>query len=282
MRTRIAVCLLAAFLGGSAPAAHAGPSPGDIVIGATYNLPEHTLDECCRQPEWWNEVEAPQISSLGDLQQIWQDEDLANAVKAKALFTAMREFEGRDDEIVSRAINLYSHVDPGYEDLIPLLEFGAGRYFDYDRSLEQYSGKTGDTSAGLILKLARLYSKEGRASDAAILLGKLVRERGGEINDHQLELASIAMADALTAMGREADAARVLDYAASTYDGSWEKRIAEDKAELRERMGWLSYIWAVFPLRYLLWGLLALLAAALVMVRRRPPPDIRFGRSATP
>jgi len=282
MRTILFACLFAATLGGFAPAAHAGTSPADIVIGETYSLPEHTLDACCRLPVWWEEVEAPHIHSLGDLQQIWQDDELANSVKAKALFTTMREFDGRDDEIVSRAINLYPYVDPGYEDLTPLLEYGAGRYFDYDRSLEAYSGKTGDTTAGLVLQLAKRYSKLGRPGDAAILLGRLVRERGDEVNDHQLELASIAMADALTAMGREPDAARVLDYAASAYKGSWKKRIAEDKAELRERMGLLSYIWALFPARYLLYALLALLAAALVLVRRRTPPDIRFGRSATP
>jgi hypothetical protein len=282
MRTIIAVFLFAASVGGFAPCALAGTSPADIVIRETYSLPERTLDECCRLPDWWEEVQGPHIRSLGDVLQIWQDKDLANSVKAKVLFTAMREFNGRDDEIVSQAINLYPHVDPGYDDLTQLLEYGVGRFFDYDRSLESYSGKSGDTTAGLVLKLAKRYLRDGRPADAAILLSDLVRDRGDEINDHQLELASIAMADALTAMGRDADAARVLSNAASAYKGSWDKRIAEEKAELRERMGLPAYFWAVFPARYLLYGLLALLPAALVVSRRRTPPDVKFGRSATP
>jgi ribosome-associated toxin RatA of RatAB toxin-antitoxin module len=250
--------------------------------GETYSLPEHTLDQCCRLPDWWEDVQAPHIQSLGDLLQVWQDKDLAKSVKAKALFAAMREFDGRDDEIVSQAINLYPYVDPGYDDLIELLEYGVGQYFDFDRSLESYSGKTGDTTAGLVLKLAKRYLSDGRPVDAALLLRDLVRDRGGEINDHQLELASIAMADALKSMGRNADAARVLSNAVTAYDGSWEKRITEERTELRERMGLPAYLWAISPVKYLLYGLLALLAVAVVVSRKRRPPSVRFGRSATP
>ena len=91
----------------------------------------------------------------------------------------------------------------------------------------------GDTSAGLVNDLARLYLKAGRAEDAAGLIIRLILERGHEINPHLKERASLLMVDALRKQGRQEEAVGVVNYALKTYDGSWEKALIKARNELK-------------------------------------------------
>lgn len=272
MRTIFFVVLL--FIGTSG-VANAGRSPGDIVVSPEFHVAARELADCCPKPDWWDNVEAPVIRSSADFDEVWQSQTLSKSQKAKALFRAIVEFAGRNDEIAAMSINVYQYVDPGYPQLRDLLEFGVARYFDQDRLLAGYSGKKGDTAAGLVLKLSRLYLADGQPGEAAALVSRLVAERGHEINDHQLELASLRMADALISLGRQVDALDVVNHAIVAYDGSWEKRLDKKKSELRQDMGFAYYLHDR-ALIYKLSVVLVLLAGAAFVLFLRSSSRQRF------
>jgi hypothetical protein len=140
------------------------------LIDPTYRLPKRAFPQCCAEPEWWADVELRPIRKIEDLYAIWQDGRIPSREKAKAFFQAIRDFKGRNDEIVAAAVALYPHVDKNYPDLIPLLEFGVGQYFDYDNSDDHYVGSPGDRAAGIVRQLAKQYRYAGRNEEAANLL----------------------------------------------------------------------------------------------------------------
>ncbi len=237
------------------------------LVDPNYRLPQRTFPDCCAEPQWWPSVESRQIRSIEDLYAIWQDNNTPDREKAKAFFQAVRDFRGRNDEIVAAAIALYPNVDRKYPDLVPLLEYGVGEYFDYDGSRDFYAGPAGDRSAGLVRHLARQYQRDGLHAEAASLLAGYMARRETETNPHLKQLISLRLAQSLDTLGQTKTADRILANA-QTYDGSWEKRISERRGELRARLSLIDRLPENTP-DYLLLTVLLLAAATFMMVRRR-------------
>ena len=245
--------------------------PADYADEARFIVPAHALAECCPRPSWWDQVEGPHIETREDFHDVWRSKDLSDRQKAKAMFRAIGDKIGVDDEIASLAINYYQSVDRDYPHITALKELGVSRYFALDRDQSNYSGGVGDTSAGLVNGLARLYLKAGRAEDAAGLIIRLILERGHEINPHLKERASLLMVDALRKQGRQAEAVGVINYALKTYDGSWEKALIKARDELKTALGWRYYLaagWLPY-LAAILFAFLAVLAMLYTLHSRR-------------
>jgi len=216
--------------------------PDGYADEAGFKVPAHALAACCPRALWWDQVEGPRIETREDFHDVWLSKDLSDLQKAKAMFRAIDEKIGIDDEIASLAINYYQYVDRDYPQITALKELGVSRYFALNRDQTNYSGEVGDTSAGLVNALARLYLKAGRAEDAAALIIRLILERGHEVNPHLKERASLLMADALRKQGRQEEAVGVVNYALKTYDGSWEKALLKARNELKTDLGWRYYV----------------------------------------
>lgn len=265
--------------------ANAGLSAGDIKSGTRFLVPKHTFAECCPKPEWWNGIQAPTISSKKQLLQIWRSKKHSKLTKAKAFYQAILRFEGKDDDIVATAVSLYGYGDRDYPYRLEMLEYGVARFFDHKRSLKGYSGKVGDTSAGLVIKLAYLYRRAKRPQDAVAIISRMVAKRSSEINDNQLERLSLGMIDALRAMGRNGEALDVAYHAISAYEGSWEKRLIKKKNGLQKAMGVSSYLHGP-QLNYLAigGGLLIILLIGFAVMRalssrqQGGSTQMRFGR----
>jgi len=255
----------------SVSAAQAKSWPAGYADEAGFRPPARTLSECCPRPAWWDQVDGPQIDTREDFQNIWLSKQLSDMQKAKAMFRAIEEHMGSDDEIASLAINYYQYVDRKYPHILALKELGVSRYFDLDRNLTGYSGEVGDTTAGLVNELARQYVNAGRLEDATSLISRLVIERGHEINPHSLERASLTMADALKKLDRHADAVEVVNFAITAYDGSWEDALIKVRHELKSALGWRYYLalgWLPYLAAFLL-AFLGLLMLSFVLQRRQ-------------
>ena len=224
-----------------APMVQAKTWPGGYADEAGFMVPAHALAVCCPRPLWWDQVEGPHIETRKDFHDVWLSKDLSDHQKAKAMFRAVDEKIGVDDEIASLEINYYQYVDRDYPQITALRELGVSRYFTLNRDQTNYSGEVGDTNAGLVNGLARLYLKAGRAEDAAGLIIRLILERGHEINPHLKERASLLMVDALSKQGRQEEAVGVVNYALKTYDGSWEKALIKARDKLKASLGWRYY-----------------------------------------
>jgi tetratricopeptide (TPR) repeat protein len=254
----------------SAPMVQAKTWPGDYADEAGFKVPAHALAECCPQPVWWDQVEGPHIETRKDFQDVWQSKDLSDLQKAKAMFRAIDKKIGVDDEIASLAINYYENVDRDYPEITALKELGVSRYFALNRDQTNYSGEVGDTSAGLVNDLARLYLKADRAEDAAGLIIRLILERGHEINPHLKERASLLMVDALRKQGRQEEAVGVVNYALKTYDGSWEKVLLKTQGELKTDLGWRYYLAAGWlPYLVAILSVFLVISVALYSLRGR-------------
>jgi len=270
--------LVAALACLGASMAQAKTWPGGYADEAGFLAPAHALSECCPRPLWWNQVEGPHIETRKDFQDVWQSKDLSDRQKAKAMFRAIGDKIGVDDEIASLAINYYQSVDRDYPHITALKELGVSRYFALDRDQSNYSGEVGDTSAGLVNGLARLYLKAGRAEDAAGLIVRLILERGHEINPHLKERASLLMVDALRKQGRQEEAVGVVSYALKTYDGSWEKALIKARDELKTDLGWRYYLvagWLPYLAAILLVFLLIPVAFYALNRRRKEQTALR-------
>jgi tetratricopeptide (TPR) repeat protein len=269
-RFRFFGLVIAAWVGLATSMVQAKTWPADYADEAGFLVPAHELAECCPRPQWWNEVEAPRINTRKDFQDVWLSKDLSDLQKAKAMFRAIVEKIGIDDEIASLAINYYQSVDRDYPHITALKELGVSRYFALDRDQSNYSGEVGDTSAGLVNGLARLYLKAGRAEDAAALVIRLILERGHEVNPHLKERASLLMVDALSKQGRQEDAVGVVNYALKTYDGSWEKALIKARNELKTDLGWRYYLVAGrLPYLVAVLSVLLVISLAFLVLRRR-------------
>ena len=254
----------------SAPMVQAKTWPGGYVNEAGFRPPAHSLSQCCPRPLWWDQVEGPHIETRKDFHDVWLSKDLSDHQKAKAMFRAIDEKIGVDDEIASLAINYYQYVDRDYPHITALKELGVSRYFALDRDQSNYSGEVGDTSAGLVNGLARLYLKADRAEDAAGLIIRLILERGHEINSHLKESASLLMADALRKQGRQEEAVGVINYALKTYDGSWEKALLKARGELKTDLGWRYYLAAGWlPYLVAILSVFLVISVALYSLRGR-------------
>ena len=284
---KIIMTVLALALSFVSPA-NAGMSAGKVLVISDFKVPSHTFAECCPRPKWWNSVDAPVISTKKELLKIWQDRAIEKNVKAKAFFRAMMDFDGKDDDIVSTAISLYQYVDRDYPNKTQMLEFGVGRFIEHKRSLKGYGGKTGDTSAGLVKKLARRYLRSKQPDAAAAVIAKLIYTRENEINQHLLESLSLSMIDALKALGRHEDAFAVASYAITNYDGDWEKQLEKKRDALRPSISMSQQILLSFP-KWLIFMLLGLVIAipliGIFLWSRRDTPHteavniFRYGRN---
>lgn len=271
--------------------ANAGMSAGEIRVISDFKVPSHTFAECCPRPKWWNSVDAPVISTKRELLKIWQNREIEDKIKAKVFFRAMMDFNGKDDDIVSTAISLYQYVDRDYPNRTQMLEFGVGRFIEHKRSLSGYSGKVGDTSAGLVKKLARRYLRSKQPDAAAAVIARLIYTRENEINQHLLETLSLAMVDALKALGRNEDAFAVASYAITNYHGDWEKQLKKKRDTLRPSVPMSQQIVLSFPysMFFMLFGLVAaILLIGIFLWSRRVPrhtdadKKFHYGRNSQP
>lgn len=197
--------------------------------------------DCCPRPAWWDQVEVEtRIDSMETFLAVWQNRALTDKQRAKALFRAIEDFAQHNDDITAAAVNYYYWVDRDYDHILRLYEFGVGRYLDYDRPLQNYSGKSGDMSAGMVNNLAKLYLRAGEPERAVPWLRFILEVRSAEVNDHLLETAAAHLGDALNQLGRRPEAIQVLLAARRDYDGDWEQRLNDQLASLRNEMG-LSY-----------------------------------------
>jgi len=234
-------------------------------------VPLQRFPTCCPRPAWWDAVgPVAHIQTMDGFLQVWQDKSLSAEHKAKALFQVIEDHQETDDELTASAVTYYGSVDWNYPYLRELLEFGVGRYLDYDRSLERYSGRVGDLSAGMVRKLAKVYIADGEPERAVPLLEHILGPRRAAVNDQLLELAALELGVALGKLGREPEAVAVLLEAKRAFHGDWEPRLDDQLGELRQRMGPAYYLHDTrFSLPALVVLLGAILAAGLFW-RRQP------------
>lgn len=262
-KTGLALLAMTGWLAGTQIAGAQAPDPRPSVEGTQF-------PDCCPRPAWWNTVEAPiRIGTMDGFQTVWQDRSLSKKQKAKALFRAIEDHAGRDDDITAAAVNYFYWVGNDYEHIRGLYEFGAGRFLDYDRPLKNYGGKTGDMSAGMVNNLAKIYLRDGEPEKAVPWLTYLLTERGAEVNDHLLETAAAHLGTALTRLDRKPEAIEVLLAARRDYNGDWEERLNKQLDDLRGEMG-LSYYLHDMWLALQLLGIAILIAlGTLVLLKRR-------------
>ena len=221
--------------------------PADYRAEAALKLPAREFPFCCPEPVWWAEVEAQRkIETLEDFQIVWWDKKMPKREQGKAIFQAIHDHVYDDDGFAATLINSFYYTDRDYPYLTALLEYGVDRYFDYDRSLEHYSGKKGDAAAGLVTKLAMEYNRAGRFEDAARLLIAFITAREAEVNQHLLETASLHLAEALDKSGRSEEAYKVIDYAIRRYEGGWEEKLIEARADIKRHLGVKYYLIGFF------------------------------------
>ena len=185
------------------------------------------------QPDWWERVSTDvEILTYDDLLTYWQNDDRSKNQFFKAAYQAVLDYP-LDTDLVVNAISLLPHGDSAYPYTTDMLEFAIAHYFDYQRPLNNYLGKRGDTVAGIARKLARLYNSAGDYDYTIELVERLLDARETEINDQLLELLSLTYAEALYQSGREDDAVAALQAAIQKYNGDWEARLNESLAAYR-------------------------------------------------
>lgn len=189
------------------------------------------FQRCCPRPSWWNRVsiKGVDIRTYDDLLRYWQNKQRSRNQFFKAAYQAILNYP-EDPAIVVTAIKLMPYGDSSYPHVIPLLEFAVERYFDYRNPLANYAGKPGDAIAGIVEKLAGLYTRQQQPERALALIERLLADREKAINDHVLELLALEQATALADQGRTDDAIAVLQRAITAYHGSWEKRLRKQLA----------------------------------------------------
>jgi len=182
----------------------------------------------CPQPEWWDDVsiEGVTINSFDDLLTYWQNNERTNNQFFKAAYQAILDHP-LNDNIVVNAINLMPYADRGYPHTTKMLEFAVDNYFDYERPLANYGGKSGDAIGGIVENLSGIYNGEGNYSKSIDLIKRLLEKRESEINDNMLELISLNLADAYYKSGEKTLAIETLQGAVEKYNGNWEKRLKE-------------------------------------------------------
>lgn len=189
------------------------------------------FQEAAPQPEWWDRIDAKEARTYNELLAYWQDNDRTPNQFFKAAYQAVLDHP-QDDDIVVLAVNLMPYGDTAYPHTVTMLEFAIDYYFEYDRPLNNYGGKSGDSIAGIVEKLAKIYNRAGNHGAAVVVIERLIDTREHEVNDQMLELVSLQYAEALHGYGRTAEAIAWLDAAIEKYHGDWEKRLSEKRALL--------------------------------------------------
>lgn len=182
----------------------------------------------CPQPEWWDNVsiEGVTINSFDDLLNYWQNNERTNNQFFKAAYQAILDHP-LNDNIVVNAINLMPYADRGYLHTTEMLEFAVDNFFDYERPLSNYGGKSGDVIAGIVENLSGIYNRQGNYSKSIDLVKRLLEKRESKINDNMLELISLNLATAYYKSGEKTLAVETLQNAVQKYNGSWEKRLKD-------------------------------------------------------
>jgi tetratricopeptide (TPR) repeat protein len=185
------------------------------------------------RPDWWDRVSTDvEIKTYDDLLTYWRDKERTNNQFFKAAYQAILDYP-LDQDLVVNAIYLMPNGDRAYPHVVTMLEFAIERHFDYDRPLNNYQGKPGDTIAGITRRLSRAYNNIGDYESTIELVERLLREREDEINDQLLELLTLDYSEALYEQGRTEEAVATLETAIQKYDGDWENRLEEKLTELR-------------------------------------------------
>lgn len=237
VRACLAAVLAALALSGLAPAQQ------ENLFAQKIEVPRQSFPTCCPRPAWWDSVgEVPRIHSMEGFLEVWQDKALSTEQRAKALFQAIEDHQGTDDDITAAAVTYFFSVGRSYRHLRDLMEFGVGRYLDYDRPLVGYSGKPGDLSAGMVRNLATIYLADDEPERAVPLLNHILGPRRDDVNDHLLELSALRLGQALEAMGRDPEAITVLLAAERDFNGDWEPRLDKELGVIRARMGPRYYL----------------------------------------
>jgi len=265
--------MLCGIAAGLALVAQPGLVPAQVagLSGEGVEVPLQQFPSCCPRPDWWEAVgQAPHVQTMEGFLQVWQDKSLSAERKAKALFQVIEDHYQSDDDLTAAAVTYYDSVDRSYPHLRPLLEFGVGRYLDYDRPLDHYTGKTGDLSAGMARKLAQVYIADGEPERAVPLLKHILGPRRDEVNDHLLELSAVPLGRALGELGREPDAIAVLLQAKREFHGDWERLLDDELDRLHARMGLAYYLHDRRISGPLLAALLGLILVLAVFWRRKP------------
>jgi len=193
-----------------------------------------SFQEAAPRPDWWARIstDGVEIKTYDELLTYWQNDERTKNQFFKAAYQAILDYP-LDDDIVVNAINLLPNGDSAYPHTVSMQEFAVDRYFDYDRPLGNYLGKSGDAIAGIVRDLARVYNSVGDYPATIELVERLVDERGREINDQLLELMTLQYAEALYEYGQTDEAVAVLETAIADYDGDWEKRLTEQLTRYR-------------------------------------------------
>jgi len=185
------------------------------------------------RPEWWDRVSTyVEIKTYDDLLAYWQNNERSKNQFFKAAYQAILDYP-LDEHLVVNAINLLPNGDSAYPYTMTMLEFAVERHFDYDRPLNNYLGKQGDTIAGIVRELSRTYNGIGDYGSTIELVERLLDEREYEINDQMLELLTLDYAEALYEYGQPQQAVAALETAIQKYGGDWEKRLQEKLARYR-------------------------------------------------
>jgi len=194
------------------------------------------FEEAAPKPQWWDGVSTKgvKIETYADLLAYWQNDERSENQFFKAAYEAIQRHPV-DDDLVANAINLMPHGDSAYPHTVTMLEFAMDHYFDYDRPLGNYQGKSGDTVAGIVRQLAGIYNRTSDYGYTIALVEKLLYLRETEVNDQLLELVSLEYAEALYSFGRSDDAIVALQTAIDRYDGDWEKKLADQLKKYQRR-----------------------------------------------
>jgi len=194
------------------------------------------FQQACPKPDWWDEVsiERVQIDNLEQLSDYWKHKNRSARKFFKAAYQAVLD-HSRDPDLVVHALKWMPIADYYYPHNTRMLEFAVHRYFSYDRPLANYSGKKGDMIGGIVQELIRRYNDSERYDVTVKLVERLLSERRGDVNDHMLELISLALAEAFHERGMTEKAVGVLKTAIKEYEGSWEKRLRNRLVELQWR-----------------------------------------------
>ena len=193
------------------------------------------LENHCPPPKWWDRVEAPEITTYGELMRYWQNRERTPEQFFKAAYQAVLQYPD-DPTIVVEAVNLMAYGDPTYPYLGELYRFTLENYFDYNRMDVHYAGKQGDTVAGVVREYARWLIKQNHPDEAITWIERLLQSRERDINDHLLQLLAIEHARAYEDLGQTEKAISILQRALEAYPGGdWKESIQQEIARLQQK-----------------------------------------------
>jgi serine/threonine protein kinase len=168
-------------------------------------------------PAAWEKVPVPPVTTLDELNALWRCQSIRSGADPVFFKTAWNLIlhSPLDDNTVVSSINLMYSAQENYPQAPELLKFALDNYFDF-KSPEDW-----DTSARVVATLTRAYgrllNKQGNYAEAERWLGRILRERGKEINHPTSQLIYQEYAMALWKLNRGPEALIALDHAIATY-----------------------------------------------------------------